>query len=171
MNDLTFEAEQGNSDAQYNLAEMYYHGHGGVPQDKAIALHWYTLSAHQGNTHAQFTLGYMHRHGEGVPQDYKAAFQWNRMAAENGDTDAIHRMGWACREGLGVTQDYILAYVWFDVATTLGHSFAGTDRDRLAKDMVRSHMGGHIFQAQRLARDWVAKHQLEKGMKNEHRKN
>ena len=45
-------AEQGDVNAQLNLALMYYNGEG-VPQDDKTAVKWYTLAAEQGYAKAQ----------------------------------------------------------------------------------------------------------------------
>jgi len=60
-------AEQGDTDAQYNLGQMYRQGQG-VQQDNKTAVKWYTLAAEQGIANAQVNLGVMYRRGEGVPQ-------------------------------------------------------------------------------------------------------
>ena len=52
-------AEQGNADAQYNLALMYENGQG-VPQDYKEAIRLFRLSAEQKHEQAQFILEMMH---------------------------------------------------------------------------------------------------------------
>ena len=54
-------AEQGDSEAQYNLGFMYDQS---VPEDKAEAVRWYRLAAEQGHVDAQFNLGIMYARGE-----------------------------------------------------------------------------------------------------------
>ena len=49
-------AEQGGSDAQYNLGVMYDFGDG-VPENDKTAVKWYTLAAKQGHARAQTNLG------------------------------------------------------------------------------------------------------------------
>jgi TPR repeat protein len=73
-------AEQGDADAQYNLALMYDNG-GGVPQDDAEAVRWFRMAAGQGNVRAQNNLGVMYAKGEGVPQDYIQAYMWWNLSA------------------------------------------------------------------------------------------
>ena len=85
-------AEQGDAEAQYNLALMYEDGLG-VPQDYKEAVKWYCLSAEQGDADAQFNLGQMYRKGEGVPQDYKEAVKWYRLSAEQGIAQAQYNLG------------------------------------------------------------------------------
>lgn len=48
-------ANQGDSDAQYNLGEMYEEGTGTLKDDKQ-AVYWYRKAADQGNTSAQYGL-------------------------------------------------------------------------------------------------------------------
>ena len=52
-------AEQGNSEAQYNIGRMYYKGDG-VPKDYKEAVKWYRKAAEQGSADAQHYLGYIY---------------------------------------------------------------------------------------------------------------
>ncbi len=49
-------ADQGNSNAQYNIGIMHYNGNG-VPRDYTAAREWFLKSANQGNSISQFFLG------------------------------------------------------------------------------------------------------------------
>ncbi len=60
-------AEQGDADAQYNLALKYDNGQG-VPQDYAEAAKWYRKAAEQGIAKAQNNLGLKYAKGDGVPR-------------------------------------------------------------------------------------------------------
>ncbi len=73
-------AEQGLSQAQYNLGLMYAEGEG-VAQDYQEAVRWYRLAAEQGHASGQFSLGAMYIAGQGVPKDYVLAHMWMNMAA------------------------------------------------------------------------------------------
>ena len=88
-------AEQGDADAQYNLAYMYDTGDG-VPQDHKKAVYWCTKAAEQGHTDAQYNLAYMYEYGEGVHQDYKEAIYWYTKAAEQGHPIAQFILGGIC---------------------------------------------------------------------------
>ncbi|WP_146113983.1 tetratricopeptide repeat protein, partial [Haemophilus influenzae] len=68
-------------DAQFNLGNMYYNGHG-VKQDDFEAVKWYRKAAEQGYADAQFNLGNMYYNGHGVKQDDFEAVKWYRKAAE-----------------------------------------------------------------------------------------
>ena len=82
--DLTHEAaEQGYSEAQYNLGNRYRQGKG-VPEDYTEALKWYHKAAGQGHAHAQHNLASMHRIGIGVPRNDIEAYAWYSVAAATG---------------------------------------------------------------------------------------
>ena len=76
-------ANQGDANAQFNLALMYKHGEG-VPQDFKQAIQWYTKAAEQGDVDAQYNLALMYKNGEGVLQDYMIAYAWFNLAAFQG---------------------------------------------------------------------------------------
>jgi TPR repeat protein len=90
-------AEQGDADAQYNLALMYERGEG-VVQDYAAAVKWYTLAAEQGDADAQFLLGAMYALGAGVVQDYALAHMWANIAAANGASNGAKIRDWVAEE-------------------------------------------------------------------------
>jgi TPR repeat protein len=90
VKELTPLAEQGNADAQFNLASLYYQGLG-VPQDYKQAVKWFRKSADQGNTSAQVNLGTIYAEGvQGViEKDYPQALMWFIFPAAKGDMEAI----------------------------------------------------------------------------------
>lgn len=57
---LTKLAEDGDLEAQYQLAQRYEHGIGGVKKDSAIALEWYRRAAAGGHPMAMRTLAKIH---------------------------------------------------------------------------------------------------------------
>ncbi len=77
-------AEQGDAEAQYQLAEMYAEGEG-VTQDYAQAAVWFRKAAEQGHAPAQYSLGAMYGEGKGLTRDYEAAYGWLARAAAQGD--------------------------------------------------------------------------------------
>lgn len=84
-------AEQGNAEAQYNLAMLYDRGLG-VENDDSEALKWYREAAEQGYAKAQYNLGMMYYFGKGVPQDKEAGYQWVILAADQGEKTAKDAM-------------------------------------------------------------------------------
>jgi hypothetical protein len=80
-------AEQGDMNAQFNLAVMYDDGLG-VAQDQGEAAHRYRSAAGQGDPQAQFNLGSMYFKGEGVARNEGTALMWLTISAENGEARA-----------------------------------------------------------------------------------
>jgi TPR repeat protein len=79
-------AEQGDSDAQYNLGVMYATGEG-VPENDKTAVKWYTKAAEQGYASAQYNLGVMYYNGEGVPENDKTAVKCYTKATLTSDIE------------------------------------------------------------------------------------
>ena len=81
---LRKDAEAGDAEAQYSLAETYLLGQGAA-QDCASARRWFEKAAAQGHAGAQRRLGEMFSTGRCVPQDKSAAKDWFRKACAGGD--------------------------------------------------------------------------------------
>ena len=91
--DLMKDAELGDSDAQYNLALMYFLGEA-IPLDYKEAFRWFRASAVQGNSSAQGSLGAMYRKGLGLSPDNIQALKWYDLAVANSELDQERRV-WA----------------------------------------------------------------------------
>jgi hypothetical protein len=72
-------AQQGDSDAQTNVGEIFERGAGSEPNYEAAVI-WYTKAANQGNARAQFNLGTLYEQGLGVEQNKLLALNWYRKA-------------------------------------------------------------------------------------------
>ncbi len=77
------------------------------------------------------------------------------MAAEQGHADAQFNLGLMYARGEGVLLDYVLAYMWFNLAAAQGNEEAPKIRGIVAEYMTPDQ----IAEAQRMAREWMAKHQ------------
>ena len=122
--------------------------------DFATALREFRPLAEQGDDDAQSHLGLMYSKGQGVPQDDAEAVRWYRKAAERGNASAQHNLGLMYASGKGAPQDDAQAHMWFNLAATQGDKDAAKNRDIVAKRMTPAD----ISKAQRLAREWWAKH-------------
>ena len=125
--------------------------------DYATALRDFRKAADQGLADAQYNLGNMYATGRGVTQDYAEAVKWYRLAADQGNASAQYNPGGVYYTGLGVTQDYVMAHMWFNIAAASGDADAANRRDLAAKQMARAE----IAEAQKMAREWVAKHRSQ----------
>ncbi len=100
-------------------------------------------------------LGQMYYRGVGVPQDYTKALEWWLIAAERGIADAQYNVGVMYANGEGVRRDYVQAHMWFSIAAA--SDVIGVGKSRVA---IAEHMTSDQFnEAQRLTREWLAKHQ------------
>ena len=85
-------AEQGNPDAQNEIASMYRAGEG-VPQNIKTAIKWFKKSARQGFSDATLNLGELYNDdGYGVPQNYKTAINWYKLASFQGNCIAKRKL-------------------------------------------------------------------------------
>ena len=123
--------------------------------DYATALREWRDLAEQGDARAQNNLGNMYDMGKGVTQDYAEALKWRRLAADQGYAEAQITLGNMYFYGLGVTQDFVAAHMWFSIAAASGDAGAANIRELIAILMTPDQ----ISEAQKLAREWMAKHQ------------
>jgi hypothetical protein len=122
-------AEQGNLEAQSNLATEYYNGWGRA-KDYHKAFMWFQESANQGDASAQYALGLMYRKGQGVRQDYAKAIKWYEKAANQGNIEAQNNLGTMHYHGFGVSKSLTKAKKWYGIACDNG-SQKGCDNYRI----------------------------------------
>ena len=123
--------------------------------DYATALKEWKPLAERGDIRAQSSMGEMYLMGTGVPQDYETAIKWYKLAAEQGDANAQMYLGLMYALGQGTLQDYTRTHMWWNIAASQGVEFARKNRDNVEKMMSSTQ----IETAQKLAREWMAKHQ------------
>ena len=113
-------ARQGDSRAQYRLAQMLSEGVG-VPRDDRAALRWYRKAAEQGSIVAQYELALMYSLGRGVSQDHSRAAYWYSLLAEGGHLTAQYLLAGMYEQGKGVSKDLPRALYWYRRAAEQGH--------------------------------------------------
>ena len=114
---------------------------------------WYKLAAEQGVAASQFTLAWRYLNvGE---RDYQNAAKWFRLAAEQGVTPAQYWLGLMYLDGYGVVKNYTESYKWLNIVVAKGFEDAREPRDNLEERMNSDQ----IAEAQKLAREWMDKHQ------------
>ncbi len=149
-------AVTGYPDAAFNMGVAYSEGKG-VDRNPDEALRWYRLAADSGYAPAQVILGNNYFRGDGVAVDHQEAANWYMKAAEQGDVVAQFLIANLYISGQGVPQDLVKAYQWLSVAATANHPDAKKNSDR-AKQQIAGHMmPAQIAQAEKLAREWIAK--------------
>jgi len=152
-------AEAGDSNAQFELATMYYSGIG-VIQDCTKGIHWFTESVEQGHVDAQQFLGMAFAIGQDVTRDYEQSLYWLSKSTEQWHGKAQNNLGLMYATGKGVMKDYVQAYKWWSLAIATEQSLL--DREQLIKNRsnVEEKMTKEqIAEAQRLAIKWTETHQ------------
>lgn len=114
-------AEQGNSNAQFNLAAIYINGHDTFEQ----GIFWLRKAAEQGLAVAQFNLGclYSDEWKEFFVDfaDVEQEIFWLRKSTEQGLAVAQYNLGLMYEKGRGVAQDPEQAVFWYRKSAEQGH--------------------------------------------------
>lgn len=116
-------AEQGHSEARFNLGALYDEGLG-VERDYAQAVLWYRRAAEQGHSKAQFNLAVLYANGLGVAVNKTEAARWYQQAANQGQVEAQFNLAVLYEDGDGVPQNDVLAAEWYRQAAQQGHAVA-----------------------------------------------
>jgi TPR repeat protein len=112
---LVIAAEEGLSQAQYELGLRYGEGDG-VEQDYARCVYWYERAAAQGHGPAINNLADKYEHGLGIERDLDKAVGLYRQAAELNVIAAWYSLGRMAAEGRGVPRDLGEAVRWMKLA-------------------------------------------------------
>ena len=79
----TKELNEGNREAMYNIALLYFFGKG-VEKNLPLAYEYCKKAAYKGSARAMNNLAYMYIKGFGTKKDYMSAYAWSEIAIENG---------------------------------------------------------------------------------------
>ena len=120
LDTLRKHAEEGDPEAQYDLAGLYYNADG-VEKDYDEAAKWLHKAAEQGHSRAQCNLGvYYHN----IRTDYCEAVKWYQKAADQGNMLAQYNLGLCFDSGEGVKKDETEAVKWYRKAADQGYAEA-----------------------------------------------
>ena len=147
-------ARRGNTDAEVNLAILYFYGWG-TPQNFGTGLYWLKSAADQGNSVASANLGLIYWKGWGVRTDYAEALRYFRKAADLGDTGAMVDLGYMNDYGVGTSPDHAAAAEWYRRGAERGDPLA---QNNLADLYLR---GEGVPQNDDLAFAWFQKAALQ----------
>ncbi len=129
-------AQEGDRQAQYELAQGYYYGNG-LPLNIEKGVTWFKRAAENHHAPAQLFLARLYEKGEHRPQDFTQACEWYAKAlqqgeekaliglkalAQNGFVEAGYVLGQAFEKGQGVTQDLLQARQWYEGASLQNHA-------------------------------------------------
>jgi hypothetical protein len=88
MDELLPFANEGITEAIYNIGVMYDLGHG-IAQDHKEAFNWYSEAAKHGAPKAMFNCGVCYELGEGVKKDFEMAMNCYRDAAKEYEEECL----------------------------------------------------------------------------------
>ena len=150
MQALVTQAETGDMESQFSVAQAYDKGRG-IPQSKVEAARWYRKAAEQGDSFSQFYLGNMYWEGIGVTKNEKEAVRWWEMAAAQGYAPAQNRLGKVLETGTqAVRADKVKAYVWLALSSAQGDPEAELHRKSLARQLSSNQLS----LADKLVKEW-----------------
>ncbi len=86
------DAEGGDIDAQFYMANLYDTGDG-VEQSYEKAAYWYMKAAKQGDRDAQFAIATLYHDGDGLEQNPVEAYAWYAAAIAQIDEEAQEMQG------------------------------------------------------------------------------
>src|SRR5690606_40798060 len=98
-------AEAGDPEAQYWLAESFWGGWWGVPENLERRAFWHMQAAGQGHAPSYVQLGRMYELGHHFAQDDRSAAEWCARAADAGNADGQYALGHFYYEGRGVRSE------------------------------------------------------------------
>jgi TPR repeat protein len=113
---LQMAASNGSPVAQFDLAELYNDGSGGMTVDKVRACQLFEKAAGQGYVKAMHNVGYCYQLGTGGKKDDSRAIEYYTKAAEGGSTRSQRNLGILFGQ-LGQAEK---AYFWLRVAENSG---------------------------------------------------
>lgn len=120
-------ANQGDTDAQYRLGLLAYHGQG-MQEDEVMAVYWWKKAAQHGHAESMYQLANAYlfgaQAGKFVADPDREAALWYFQSASAGHLDAQYHLGLLFLAGKGVVESRKEAARWFRMAADKGHGEA-----------------------------------------------
>lgn len=145
-------AQQGESHAQWLLAQIYRFGLLKAGENPEKAFSWYLKAAEQGHIAAMREVGSGYLYGAGVEENYQLAHRWLSKSAKQGDSIAAFALGYMYFEGKGRDQDVGSAINWFKRAAVENHAMS---MNNLAWIFATS--SNKAYQSTKKANYWIKK--------------
>lgn len=129
-------AENGNAEAQYELASMYGSYSSGLDVDLDKSMEWYRRSASQGYEYSQLALAYAYSLGynSNNDTDYVKAAEWATKAALQGNERAQRFIASCYMRGEGVIQNKTIARKWYEQSCSNGSDTSCSKSNRLISE-------------------------------------
>ena len=134
-------SEAGNSQAQYDLSQMYFQG---IGTSKSIEQGWMWMNraADQGNIQAMLELGVRYQASTSLENGEEIAFLWFQKAAMAGSPVGQYNLARLYESGKQTPVDLVQAYVWMTLSNKGGNPTAAPEakalKARLSPDELAS---------------------------------
>jgi len=166
-------ANQGLSEGQFYLSQLYQRGQG-VEKDETMAVQWMEKSAKQGFAKAEYEYAMMLEFGRGVSKaNAGKVARWYQKAAEKNHPDAMLKLSKLYHNGLGFRKDESKALTWAMKAEDRHTPHASIFRQKITKNVLQQaesgvadaqymlaklyHEGRGVEQDKGLALEWFTK--------------
>ena len=130
-------AQQGHTQAQFNLGFLHYQGAGegavALPRDPGQAARWLGAAAEAGNPMAAQLLGRLYSRGRGMEADEAAALRWSLRAADHGLAGGQFDAGVLLGNRRHDVRAWVDAYKWLLLAARSGHPAAAENLEIVGK--------------------------------------
>lgn len=130
MAEWKLDAANGNSDALFNIGQLYRQGKG-VERDLARAMEYFRRSANLGHVAAEGNLGTLLYFQK--PRRAKEALKWWGKAARGGDVRAQYMLGLVNANGEDIPKNVPRALMWLSLSAAGGFDSATEVRKALLK--------------------------------------
>jgi TPR repeat protein len=123
-------SEAGNSQAQYDLSQMYFQG---IGTSKSIERGWIWMNraADQGNIQAMLELGVRYQASTSLENGEEMAFLWFQKAAMAGSPVGQYNVARLYETGKQTPVDLVKAYVWMTLSNKSGNPTAAPEAEAL----------------------------------------
>jgi TPR repeat protein len=123
-------SEAGNSQAQYDLSQMYFQG---IGTSKSVEQGWMWMNraADKGNIQAMLELGVRYQASTSLENGEEIAFLWFQKAAMAGSPVGQYNLARLYESGKQTPVDLVQAYVWMTLSNKSGNPTAAPEAKAL----------------------------------------
>jgi len=123
-------SEAGNSQAQYDLSQMYFQG---IGTSKSVEQGWIWMNraADKGNIQAMLELGVRYQASTSLENGEEIAFLWFQKAAMAGSPVGQYNLARLYESGKQTPVDLVQAYVWMTLSNKSGNPTAAPEAKTL----------------------------------------
>ena len=127
-------SKAGDSQAQYDLSQMYLQGIG-TSKNLEQGWSWMNQAAEKGNVQAMIELALRYQKSPQLETSAAMTFQWFKKAAYAGSAAGQYNLAHLYSEGSGTAVNDEQAYVWMILASESGYPIAASEARVIAQNL------------------------------------